>query len=123
VNKYIELWMKNAFDEWKLFCGFDTMKFIANLFEDQGLNKIFVDMLSSFVLQITKKMPACILQPRTVPYHFLNVFIIRFLFIMCFFLSVLFMLLQVMCFFLLLGLGFMCMCFFLLLGLGFMCRF
>jgi hypothetical protein len=52
---------EDAFDEWKLFCGFDTTKFIVNMFEDEGLVKILVDMLSSFVLQITKKMPACIL--------------------------------------------------------------
>jgi hypothetical protein len=72
------------------------------------LVKILVDMLSSFVLQITKKMPACILWPGTILYHFLNVFIIIYFFIMGFFLFVLFMFLQVMCFFLLLGLGFMC---------------
>jgi hypothetical protein len=50
MNKYAKLWMKNAFDEWKLFCGFDTTKFIVNLFEDEGLIKDLVDMLSSFVL-------------------------------------------------------------------------
>ncbi len=80
MGKYIELWMKNVFDEWKLFYGFDITKFIVNLFEDEGLIKILVYMLSSFVLQITKKMLACILQLGIVLYHFLNVFIIRFLF-------------------------------------------
>jgi hypothetical protein len=26
VNKHIELWTKNAFDEWRVFCGFDTTR-------------------------------------------------------------------------------------------------
>jgi hypothetical protein len=80
VGKYAKLWMKNVFDEWKLFCGFDTMNFIANLSEVEGLIKNLVDMLSSFVLQVTKKMATCIHQPGIGPYHFLNVFIIRFFF-------------------------------------------
>jgi len=85
VSKYAKLWMKNVFDEWKLFCGFDTMNFIANLSEVEGLIKNLVDMLSSFVLQVTKKMATYIHQPGIGPYHFLNVFIIRFFFSSCVF--------------------------------------
>jgi len=94
VSKYAKHWMKNVFDEWKLFCGFNIMNFIANLSEVESLIKDLVDMLSFFVLQVTKKMAAYILQPGIIPYHFLNFFIIRFFFfIICFFLSILFMLL------------------------------
>jgi hypothetical protein len=39
VNKHVGLWTKNAFDEWKVFCGFDTSKF----------------MLSSLILQVAKE--------------------------------------------------------------------
>jgi hypothetical protein len=28
VNKHVELWMKNAFYEWKVFCGSDTSNFM-----------------------------------------------------------------------------------------------
>jgi len=55
VNKHIELWVKNAFDEWRLFCGFDTSKIIVDLSENEGLIKDLVDMLFSFVLQVVKK--------------------------------------------------------------------
>jgi hypothetical protein len=32
MNKHTKLWAKNAFNEWKLFHGFNTMKFIADNF-------------------------------------------------------------------------------------------
>jgi len=44
-----------VFDEWKLFCGFDTTKPIVDLSEDEGLIKDLVDMLSSLILQVAKK--------------------------------------------------------------------
>jgi hypothetical protein len=73
VNKQTELWVKNAFDEWRLFCGFDALKFIVDLFVNGGLIKDLADMLFSFVLQVAKKMTAYILLLGTLPYHFLNV--------------------------------------------------
>jgi hypothetical protein len=51
---HAKLWVKNAFDEWKLFCGFDTIKSIVDIL-NKGLIKGLVDMLSSFILQVTKK--------------------------------------------------------------------
>jgi len=55
VSKHVELWAKNVFDEWKLFDGFNTTKFIVDLSEDEGSIKDLVDMLSSFILQVAKK--------------------------------------------------------------------
>jgi hypothetical protein len=55
VTKHIELWAKNVFDEWKLFCGFDTTKSIVDLSEDEGLIKDLADMLSSFNFASCKK--------------------------------------------------------------------
>lgn len=43
------------FDEWKVFCGLDTTKSIANLSKDESFVKDSMDMFSSFVLQIAKK--------------------------------------------------------------------
>jgi hypothetical protein len=45
ISKHAKLWEKNAFDEWKLFCGFDTIKSIVDLFLNKGLIKGLVDML------------------------------------------------------------------------------
>jgi hypothetical protein len=47
--------VKNAFDELRVFCDFDTTRSIANLLEDEYFVKNLVDMLSSFVLQVPKK--------------------------------------------------------------------
>ncbi len=52
VNKHVELWVKNVFDEWRVFCGFDTKKSIIDLLEDESSIK---DMLSSFILRVAKK--------------------------------------------------------------------
>ncbi len=46
--------MKNAFNEWQVFCDFDMQKSITNL-ENEKFIKYIVDMLSSFVLQVAKK--------------------------------------------------------------------
>ncbi len=54
MNKYVEAWAKNAFNEWRIFCGFGMKKFIINLFEDEGFVNQIVDM-SYFVLQVLKK--------------------------------------------------------------------
>ncbi len=53
---------KNAFDEWKVFCGFDTTRSITDLSKDESSIKDMMDMLSSFVLQVAKRMVACISQ-------------------------------------------------------------
>ncbi len=44
VNKYVEPWAKNAFNEWRIFCGFSTKKFIIDIFEDESFVKQIVDM-------------------------------------------------------------------------------
>jgi hypothetical protein len=33
LSKYTKLWAKNAFDEWKLFHGFNTMRSIVDIFK------------------------------------------------------------------------------------------
>jgi hypothetical protein len=35
MNNHIELWAKNTFNKWKQFRGFDTMKFIVDVFKDE----------------------------------------------------------------------------------------
>jgi hypothetical protein len=55
ITKHAKLWVKNAFDEWKQFRGFDMTKLIANLSKDEGLVKNLVDMLSIFVLHVVEK--------------------------------------------------------------------
>lgn len=55
INKHVELWTKNAFDEWKVFCGFNISKSIVDLLKDESLMKDLVDMLSSLILQFAKK--------------------------------------------------------------------
>ncbi len=50
VNKYVEFLMKNDFDEWKIFHGFDTTKFIVNILKNEFFVKDLVDMLSSHLL-------------------------------------------------------------------------
>jgi hypothetical protein len=48
--------MKNAFDEWRVFCSFDTTRsLIINLLKDESSVNNIVDMLSSFALQVAKK--------------------------------------------------------------------
>jgi hypothetical protein len=42
--------MKNDFDEWKIFHGFDTTKFIVNILKNEFFVKDLVDMLSSHLL-------------------------------------------------------------------------
>jgi hypothetical protein len=54
--------MKNSFDEWKVFHGFDTSKSIVDLSKDQSLMKNLVDMLSFFFVSWRKKTTICVLQ-------------------------------------------------------------
>jgi hypothetical protein len=53
--KHVELWTKNAFDEWRVFHGFNTSKSIVGLSKDESLMKNLVNMLSYFVLQVREK--------------------------------------------------------------------
>ncbi len=55
VSKHVELWAKNAFDKWRIFCAFDTNKLIANLLEGKSSIKNFADILFYFVLQVAKQ--------------------------------------------------------------------
>jgi hypothetical protein len=50
--------VKNAFDEWRVFCSLDTSRSIIDLSKDESSFKDLVDMLSSFVLQVAKRMVA-----------------------------------------------------------------
>jgi hypothetical protein len=52
INKHVELWAKNAFDEWKVLRSFDTRRSIVDLSKKESSIKNMVDMLSSFILQI-----------------------------------------------------------------------
>ncbi len=54
MNKHIEFWAMNVFNEWRSFRGFDTTKFVIDLLEDKGLIKDLEDMLSFFVLYVEK---------------------------------------------------------------------
>jgi len=63
MSKHIELWAMNVFNEWRSFRGFDTMKFVTNLLEEEGSIKDLEDMLSSFILYIVEKIGG--LHPRT----------------------------------------------------------
>jgi hypothetical protein len=47
--------VRNAFDEWRVLHGLDTTRSIVDLLKDEYFVKDLVDMLSSFVLQVTKK--------------------------------------------------------------------
>jgi hypothetical protein len=34
-NKYVEIWAKNAFDEWRWSCGYETNMLIADLLDKE----------------------------------------------------------------------------------------
>jgi hypothetical protein len=70
------LWAKNIFDEWRFFHGFDTTKPIVNIFLNGDFIKDLADMLSSFVLQITKKDGTLYLPIKYYFLHFLNLFLL-----------------------------------------------
>jgi hypothetical protein len=46
--------VKNAFNEWQVFCDFDMQESITNLKNEESI-KYRVEMLSSFVLQVAKE--------------------------------------------------------------------
>jgi hypothetical protein len=35
INKHVELWVKDAFDEWKIFHGLDITRSIIDLLEEE----------------------------------------------------------------------------------------
>jgi hypothetical protein len=72
------------------------VKSIANLFEDEGLIKDLVDMISSFVLQVAKKDGN--LYPPTM-YNFLPFFECLYKWVSLFFHHVFFLLLSCICFY------------------------
>lgn len=54
-DKHAKMWAKNVFDEWRVFQGFDTMKSITNLLEDEHVVMVLVNMLTTFILQAANK--------------------------------------------------------------------
>lgn len=79
LNNHIKLLAKNTFNKWRLFCGFDTMKFIVDLFKGEDQRFLYVRCHLLFC-KSQKKMVAYILQLNIIFKIFLIVFIIRFLF-------------------------------------------
>jgi hypothetical protein len=55
VSKHANLWAKNAFIEWRVYCGYDTNKSIIDLFENKDYVKTLVNMLSFFCFASCKK--------------------------------------------------------------------
>jgi hypothetical protein len=53
-----------------LLDGFDMKKYIADFFKDEFSIKDLMDILSSFVLQVTKKNATYILQQSLLYSHF-----------------------------------------------------
>ncbi len=53
--RHVEMWAKNAFDEWWEFWGFNTKKSIANMAEDGKIIMELMDMLAMFICQVAKK--------------------------------------------------------------------
>jgi hypothetical protein len=91
VNKNVELWAINVFNEWRLFHGFDTTKF---LLEDEGLITDLENMLSYFVLYVAKKNVSLLPPTEYNSLPFLESFYNWVFFSSCLFLlSILFMLL------------------------------
>jgi len=62
INKHVELWVRNVFDEWRIFHGFDTTRSIIDLSKNESYVKDLVDIISFFVLQVAKKIVAYIFQ-------------------------------------------------------------
>jgi len=71
VSKHAKLWAKNAFNEWKVFCGYDTNKSIIDIFENKDYVKTFINMLSFFCLASSQKNGS--LHPPNM-YMFLSIF-------------------------------------------------
>ncbi len=47
--------MKNVFDEWRIFCGFDTNQSIVDFSKDEFFIKNLVDIMSFFCYKLQKK--------------------------------------------------------------------
>jgi hypothetical protein len=63
--------VKNVFDEWKVFCGFDTIQSIVDFSKDESFIKNLVDIMSFFVINY-QKLVAYILQLGMFSSHVLN---------------------------------------------------
>jgi hypothetical protein len=55
ASKHVESWAKNAFNEWRVFYGFNTKKSSVDLSKDENFVMDIVKMLSCFVLQVVRK--------------------------------------------------------------------
>jgi hypothetical protein len=42
ASKHVELWARNALDEWRMYDGFDIGKFIVNLLESENPKRFCV---------------------------------------------------------------------------------
>jgi hypothetical protein len=54
--------VRNVFDEWRVFHGLNTTRSIVDISKDEFYIKDLVDIFSFFVLEVAKKMVACIFQ-------------------------------------------------------------
>jgi hypothetical protein len=54
ASKHVELWVRNVFDEWWVFRGFNIEKFIIDIFEDEDFVMNLVEMFFK-ILQVVKK--------------------------------------------------------------------
>jgi hypothetical protein len=64
--------VKNDFNEWKIFHGFDTTKFITNILKNDFFVKDLVDMLSALFCKLQKQMSIYILKLYVLSSHLLN---------------------------------------------------
>jgi hypothetical protein len=55
VRMHAKLWVKNVFDEWRLFCGYDKENSIEDVFENKDFIKDFIDMLCFFYFASCKE--------------------------------------------------------------------
>jgi hypothetical protein len=63
VNNHVELCVKNAFDEWRVFRGLDTTRSIVDLSKDDFLKRIWWICFHLSFCKLQKKMATYILQP------------------------------------------------------------
>jgi hypothetical protein len=54
ANKHVELWVKNVWNEWNVFHGFNMEKSIADLLEDEDSMMNLMNMFY-FILHVAKK--------------------------------------------------------------------
>ncbi len=69
MRKHIKLLMKIFFNEWRYLYGYHVKKSIVNISIDEDSIKELVDMLSFFILHVSKKNGSLHLPTR---YYFLS---------------------------------------------------